>query len=237
MSIVFVAFFFRGITGFGGALISVPLMGVFLNLKTVLTIEAFLEFFASIILLPFVFRDIKWKILFIMILGATIGTLLGVFLLNFIAELWLKKILGLIIIFFGIYYFFFKPDDNVKIYKRYYLSGTISGFLGGALGGMFGTSGPPFVIYLTSILRNKDQFRSTLIALFAIDYTWRSILYSASGLINQDVIRITSWCMVSLLPATFLGSIVKRKITNKLFLRLVALLILISGLSVFFISY
>ncbi len=77
--VVFLAFFVRSMTGFGSALISIPLLALVFDLKTVVPLEALLEVAISLLLLRTVYHEIDRRTVLPMMVGVALGSLLGVF--------------------------------------------------------------------------------------------------------------------------------------------------------------
>ncbi|MCB0062425.1 MAG: sulfite exporter TauE/SafE family protein, partial [Caldilineaceae bacterium] len=101
--IVFIAFFIRAMTGFGSALISIPLLALLFDLKTVVPLEAILEVAISLLLLRTVYRDIDRRTLIPMIIGVALGSLLGVYGLTTVETPIIKRIFGVAIIGYALY--------------------------------------------------------------------------------------------------------------------------------------
>jgi uncharacterized membrane protein YfcA len=226
--IVFMAFFTRSLTGFGGALICVPLLALLFDLKFVIPAEAVMEVVLSALLLRSVYRQISWKELIPVVFGAAVGTLLGVYFLHSFANQLLKKSLGVVVVFFGLLMLFSRQKDTKPLHSAF---GSIAGLIGGALGGMLGTSGPVFVTYLTYQLHEKTVLRATLIGLFSFDFGWRVATFAVTGLLTEEVGQILLYSGPGLILGTLLGSIVQKRISSRRFGQVTLLIILISGLA------
>jgi uncharacterized membrane protein YfcA len=57
--IIFVAFFIRSLSGIGSALLSIPLLALFFDLKFVVPLEALFEVGFSLILIKKIYKDIQ----------------------------------------------------------------------------------------------------------------------------------------------------------------------------------
>ena len=182
--IIFVAFFVRSLTGFGSALISIPLLALLFDLKFVVPLEALFEVGLSVLLMSKVYNAINKTILAPLIVGTVVGSLLGAYVLYSFANVSLKRALGVVIILFALHLWLGKQSSRIKPPSSSW--GVIAGTVGGILGGLFGTSGPAFVMYLTDRLEKKDVLRASLIGLFAIDYTWRVGVYATTGLLTTE---------------------------------------------------
>ena len=100
--IIFVAFFIRSLTGFGSALVSIPLLALLFDLKFAVPLEALFEVGISILLMRKVYKAISKTTLVPLIIGTIIGSLLGAYILYSFANVFLKRMLGVAIILFAL---------------------------------------------------------------------------------------------------------------------------------------
>lgn len=98
--IIFFAFYTRALLGFGGALISIPLLAFLFPLKFSVPLEAIFEVILSLLLVKNELKHINYKVLIPLIIGSVFGTLLGTDVLKSYANVLLLKALGFMIIFF-----------------------------------------------------------------------------------------------------------------------------------------
>ena len=226
--IIFVAFFIRSLTGFGSALIGVPLLAMIFELKFAVPLEALLEMGLSAMLLCKVYQSINKSVIFPLIIGAIIGSLIGAYVLHSFANIYLKRALGVTIILFALHLFTRKKDHTVKPLS--YGLGVAAGGIGGVLGGIFGTSGVAFVMYLSYRLPGKDILRASLIGLFTIDYAWRVGIYTANGLLSLAILKFALLLTPALILGTILGHKVHFKISEIRYRQIVSAILLISGI-------
>jgi uncharacterized protein len=226
--IVFVAFFIRSLTGFGSALVSIPFLALLFDLKFAVPMEAILEVGLSAMLMSRVYKSIRKKILIPLIIGTVIGSLLGTYILYSFANVFLKITLGVGIILFALNMFMGKTDRVVKPVSSWW--GVPAGGVGGILGGLFGTSGPAFVMYLTYKLKTKETFRASLIGLFAVDYSWRIVVYTATGLLTLETVKMALLFTPALILGTILGHKTHFRISPIRFKQTVAAVLLVSGI-------
>ena len=97
-AIVLFAFFFRSFSGFGGALLSIPLLALFFPLKFIVPVESVLEVALSLLLVPAAIRKVDRANLMRLLGGAVPGSLLGVYFLDSLGGRQLEMILGIVII-------------------------------------------------------------------------------------------------------------------------------------------
>ena len=225
-AIVLFAFFFRSFSGFGGALLSIPLLALFFPLKFIVPVESVLEVALSLLLVPGAIRKVDRANLLRLLAGAIPGSLLGVYFLGSLADRQVEMMLGIIIIGVAMSLLRTTPSSS-PVSSRW---GLPAGVVGGILGGLFGTSGPAYVAYLSSQALEKEVFRATLILLFAIEYTWRLGLYVHNGLLGSQGTQVALSLLPALIAATVLGHLLHLRVGESSFRRWVAMLLLVSGL-------
>ena len=96
--IILFAFFFRSFSGFGGALLSIPLLAILFPLKFIIPVESLLEVGLSAMLLPSVIRRVDRSSIPLLVGGSFIGCTVGVYFLNALTNDQLKAPLGIVII-------------------------------------------------------------------------------------------------------------------------------------------
>jgi hypothetical protein len=105
-----------------------------------------------------------------------------------------------------------------------------AGLAGGGAGALFGTSAPPYIIYLTHRLKDKSTVRATFSWLFVIDGGFRLGLFLAAGLLLETKLEIAY--LLSLIPMAiglYVGNQVHLDITSEGMLKVVGGLLAVSG--------
>lgn len=224
--ILLLAYFLRGITGFGSGLIAIPLLAHFLPLTFVVPMVLVLDFTASVVLSRHMHLKVRWDEIRILLPSSIVGILIGSFLLVNLPREPLLVGLGLFVIFFGLRYLFNVHGE--KPISRWWSVPT--GLSGGLIGAMFGTGGPPFVVYLSHRLHDKTQLRGTLSGLFMLDGALRVITFLFIGLLLQDGM-LSALLMAFPLMALglYLGNKVHLGISRQQQLTIIGGLLLISG--------
>ena len=81
--ILFLAGFVQGLSGFGAVLLSLPLLSIFLDIKTVIPLVALAALAMTLIVLVQLWRYLEWRRVYPLIIGAVPGRLGGyIFLEN-----------------------------------------------------------------------------------------------------------------------------------------------------------
>ncbi len=224
--IILFAYFLRGITGFGSALIAVPLLAHFLPLTFVVPLVLVLDFVSSMVLSRYMRLQVRWDEIRFLLPLSIIGILIGSSLLVNLPREPLMVALGLFVIFFGLRYVFNVHSE--KPVSRWWSIPT--GFSGGLIGALFGTGGPPYVVYLAHRLHDKTQLRGTISGLLMLDGALRVITFLAFGLLLQpDMLSALLMTLPLVGFALYLGNKVHTGISHRQQLMLIGGLLLISG--------
>ena len=232
--IVFVAYFVKGFTGFGPALILIPSLSHFFPPQQVIYLSTLLDVFAGIYLLISVYRLIDWKMVLPVLMLFFPGAYLGARLLSALDVLLLKRLLGMTMLFFiGLIWFNTLPRENALTFKLRQTVTLPVSFFAGIGGGLFGISGPLLVVYFKLALK-KAAFRAQLIAIFAFGALWRLFLYHSLG----QRLHLQWWqfgiFLLTMLGAIYTGSLLHLHINQKKFDRVVALVLLVPSFSLLF---
>ncbi|MBU1397127.1 MAG: TSUP family transporter, partial [Gammaproteobacteria bacterium] len=106
---------------------------------------------------------------------------------------------------------------------------------GGTVGALFGTGGPPYVIYLSHRIRDKSELRATFSALFFTEGLTRIGSFLVAGLLMTASVWVAFFAALPLvLGALYLGGRVHVGIGPAQMARLVGVLLLVSSVSLLF---
>lgn len=224
--IILFAYFIRGITGFGSGLISVPILALFYPLKFVVPVIMTLDFTASFILGGMDKKKTAWSEIGLLLPFGLIGALFGVYVLIEFPTPPILMALGLFTIIFGIRNALgIQPVGAIS--RVWALP---AGIIGSGAGALFGTSGPPYIIYLTHRLQDKTSVRATFSWLFVIDGGFRLALFVIAGLLlRQDTLSAIGLGLIPMLLGLYIGNRVHINITREYLLKIVGVLLLITG--------
>jgi len=227
-AIILFAYCIRGITGFGSGLIAVPLLAHLLPLQLVVPFVLMLDFSASATLGGRFRAHIQWKEIGPLLPAAAAGILLGVGLLLRLPRSSLLTALGAFVLVFGLRNLI-KFHGNRPISRLWALP---AGFAAGTIGAMFGTGGPPYIIYLSHRLQDKSAMRATFSGLFILDGGFRLLAFLAAGLLLQAGMgRLLLLGFPLMALGLFLGHRVHGAMSSRHMLRLIGLLLTLTGAS------
>ena len=228
--VVLSAYFIRGITGFGSGLIAVPLLALSHPLQFAVPLVLALDFTASFVLGGANTKKTDWKELKFLLPFGLIGACIGAFALLKLPATPVLITLGAFTMFFGFRNIFGVASD-AQISRLWAVP---TGIIGGSAGALFGTSGPPYVIYLTHRLKDKTAVRATFSWLFVIDGGFRLGIFLVAGLLFDSKLQLVYF--LSLLPMLIglhQGNKVHLDITSEGMLKVVGGLLVVSGALLF----
>ena len=220
-----------GITGFGSALVTIPLASHFVPLPFALALFAVCDLAAALrvgLENPKNAVRIEYYRLAPTII---VGTLLGVTALVNLPRQALMAALGVFILLFALYSLYPRKTER-EISRRW---AWFAGLSGGITSTVFGAGGPPYVIYLSHRGLTKEQFRATLGLCTMTSISLRVIAFLVTGLLLQLEVWVTA---IFTVPAILLGISVARhiylRVSREALMRAVALMLLASGSSLIY---
>jgi len=229
--IAFLGALIFGITGFGAALITIPLATHLLPLKFPLALFVVVDLAAAVSVGLENPRNAvrrEWTRLVPMILA---GTAVGVTLLVNLPRAVGMLLLGIFVIGFALYTL--RPHARQRMVSSGWA--WAAGFAGGITSTLFGAGGPPYAIYLSQRGLTKEQFRATLGLATLTSISVRLVAFVLTGLLLDAKVWLTALAAV---PGCLLGIWIARKIFARIsrdaLMRAVALLLLASGASLIF---
>lgn len=230
-AILLAAYFIRGITGFGSGLIAVPLLALFLPLKFVVPLILLLDFTASVVIGGFNFKRVCWSEVGLLIPFGILGVVLGTRLLvSLPPEPVLIALAGFVFIFAVKSLLNLRGD---RLIARAWAAP--AALTGGTVGALFGTGGPPYVIYLSHRIHDKSALRATFSAVFFTEGLARIASFLVAGLLLTPPLWMAYFATLPLvLGALYLGARAHIGLSPSQMTRLVGGLLLVSSLSLLF---
>jgi hypothetical protein len=226
--IAFAGGFIQGLTGFGSALVTIPLATFFVPLPFALAVFAIVDFANGLRLglenpKNAVLGDIA-RMVPLMIVGIVTGTTL---LVNLPRNASLIA-LGTFVLAYAVYSLVRRGGPAVVSRNWAFFAG----FCGGLSGTLFGAGGPPYAIYLSHRPLTKEQFRATMTLTTIFSIGLRLIAFAVTGLLTRDGVWIAAAASIPAgLFAIYFASKIFRAISREMVMRGVAILLLASGAS------
>jgi uncharacterized membrane protein YfcA len=185
--------------GFGAGLIAVGTMALFMPQVTdVVVMLMLISLPAEISVVARARRQIAWRGVWMVCLGLAVGVVVGTRILRFGEPRMLLTVLAAALIVASMA-FLLMPSRRAVAWPGW--SRPAVGLFSGVLAGLFGTGGPPLILYFRLSGANKAAFRGNLMAIFLLTTAVRLPAYALEGLITVPRLRSA----LVLLPAALLG--------------------------------
>ena len=214
--------------GFGAGLIAVGAMALLLpELKDAVVLLLLVNLPAELYVVGSSWRQISWRGVLVIFVGVALGIPLGTSWLRWGDASFLLILLGVFLVIVGTIFLFTRASRNRRIppWARAPI-----GVISGVLTGLFGTGGPPLILYYQLSGSEKAAFRGNLMAIFLLMTTVRVPSYAVFGLITAP----RMWSALAVLPAVIVGALIGNSIHLRIeeatFRRLVSAALLLIGL-------
>jgi hypothetical protein len=221
------AYVIFGISAFGAALFTIPVLSHFFPLDFVLPMSVLLDVTAALALGRRFSADadkseLKWLAPF-----SLAGAVLGVTLLVTLPRDATLMALGIFLLAYGAYSL--REGIPTRVVSPRWAP--VAGFAGGTMGTLFGVGAPPYAIYLTRRLTDMAALRATLSNMVLLSVSIRALVFAASGLMLAD--RLIGFALLApfALAGLWVGNRIHGRISRAALLRFVSVLLLLMGIS------
>jgi len=213
-AIAFFAALAQGATGFGFAIIALPLLlGVMGSLEAVgLTI--ILNLLVSLVLVPGLWRQAPKGHLARLSIGSLVGFPLGLVIFLHASLEWVRLAVGLIILLFAAWLALSQRRTKVTAEppptRRW--ADILVGAISGAMATALAMPGPSVMLYLSAGGMAKVSLRATTLCLFTLSYGAALTLQAGAGAIATEVWRTVALTAVP----TIIGALAGHRLSGRL---------------------
>ncbi len=215
-----------GVTGFGAALVAIPLATHFVPLPFALAVFVLIDLANSLRLGLEAPRHVVRAEVARLVPMIVAGTVLGVTALVNMPRRGGMLALGCFVVAFALYSLLARGPRATLGRGWAYLAG----LAGGVTSALFGAGGPPYAIYLSQRNLSKESFRATLALTSVASISLRLAAFALTGLMSDPKVWVAA---AVALPAAWIGISVAShlftRIRRETLLRAVALMLLASG--------
>ena len=224
--VILLASVILGMTGFGNALIALPLMLLFMDPKLAIPVMKGVSLLSQLAIQTIGRFPVNWTLLLALAIPATVGTFVGAAILDASDPEFLVSVVSIVVLTFSV-------ASLIGIQavgrggRRF---APVVGFVAGVLGGSVTLSGPPVVLFLSQEQADdKLRFRGTLAMFFTVEITATLLSYLYFGLFGREHLLFVLKVAVSMLLGLWLGLRIFARFSNETFRRVVlASLVLLS---------
>lgn len=199
--IVTLAYTVYGLTGFGAAIIAIPLLAHLFPLRFAVPMMLVFDLFAGLLLGLKNRKHLDQQELLRLLPFLLLGMAVGVTLLVQVNERWLLLLLGAFVLSYAGWSLLSKVAPT-PVSPGWAIP---AGVIGGAFTALYGTGGPIYMIYLARRLPDKTVLRATIGVLIFGTALIRLALFTGSGFYTQrDLLPLA----FALLPCALIGYLV-----------------------------
>jgi uncharacterized membrane protein YfcA len=229
IGIAFLAASCQSLTGFGFALVMVPLLSLFWDVKLAVVTTTLLGTAALMPLVVEAWEHVRiWKVI-PLVVGSMVGVPFGLLILDRIDPEALKIFVAAVVIGASLILYF---APRMRIGGSGPASPVAVGVLSGILRASTSMGGPPVVLYTLSREREADEFRGTLLAFF-VPSSLMTVL--GLGIVGRLTPKVAGTAAAAL-PAMTLGLVagiwLRTRVNEELFRTLVLVVLVLSSIGV-----
>ena len=184
VSVVFIASIIRGFNGFGFSAACISGFSFIIPAIEIVPIILALEVIISIFMVPYVWNKIDWSFVLKLLIGITIGSPIGLYLLKYLSSDVTHLTVCVLIIFFS--FLLMKGYENKKINSSY--AKMFTGIISGTLNGLTTLGGMPVALFLLVTSIQPAVIRGSLAALFFLTDIYAFVLSFLAGIVDITTI-------------------------------------------------
>ena len=213
------------IGGFGSSLFFVPIASYFFDFYSVLGITALFHVSSNLAKITLFRKGFDKNLIINIGIPAVLFVIIGAYLSKFIDPKILEIFLAIFLILVSATFLIFK-NITVKATLTNSISG---GVASGLIAGLLGTGGAIRGIVLAAYNLKKEVFIATSSIIdLGIDLS-RSVVYSANGYINKEILYLIPILLIVSIIGTFIGKKILEHVSEEQFKSIVLILVFITG--------
>lgn len=226
----YAAYVVKGMCGFANTLVFSTIMGFTQSNVNISPLELIVGYPSNLILAwknrkSVVSRKKDCAFLSMLVIA---GSIPGVFVLKYFDTGVIKIFFGFVIVAVATEMLLREIISSKSRNNRVFM--TILGLLSGFLCGLFGI-GALLAAYVGRSTDNEGEFKGVLATVFAVENTFRIILYSATGIITLGILKNAVVLLPIMLAGLATGMLLAKRMNNSLIKKAVTIMLLLSGIS------
>lgn len=225
--ILFTANVIQAITGFAGTLLAMPLSMMLIGVHEAKVILNIMAVLSCLILASKSRKHIQPKILLNIIAWMAVGMVFGIWIFEHLSLNILLPFYAIMIILIALKKLLIKNEIKMS---KWMLNGVL--LAAGIIHGMFVAGGALLVVYASTVLKNKENFRATVAAVWVVLNTGLMISDFVQGYMTPGVIKMAGISILPLSLAIYVGNKIHERIDQKVFMKITYALLLASGISI-----
>lgn len=223
------AAFVQGMSGFGFALVALSIWSWTVPLELAAPMSVFGSLVGMLVTMPLLWRGVDLKRVLPMVAGGLAGVPIGVVLLGFMDPAMLRFGLGVLLVVYCPLMLLLSPELRLAWGGR--KADIAAGWLGGLMGGIAGLSGPVPTLWTTLRGWDKDVQRGLLQGFNTSMHVATLTVYALSGKLIAEVWYPFALMVPAVLLPSLAGVLIFRRLSRRVFRRLVLIGLFASGLA------
>ena len=202
--VVLLGAFVQGLTGFGLALVTVPLLSLVLDAKEAVPVAATFGWLVTIPLAWQLRSHIRYRFGLVLFAGSVPASIFGARLLSSLPSSVILGAMGLVLIASGTHSLL----DRTPVFSAVSTPTTVgAGFVSGLLGATVGEPGPPAIAYISMQPWSSDETKATLSFFFMLQMIGALASFWNEGLFDDDVIGYIRGSIPTFVAGVALGMV------------------------------
>jgi len=226
LTILFFSTLTRSTFGFGDALLAMPLLTLFIDVKIATPLVQLIASIIALVIVGQSWRSVDLRVTWRLIVSSAAGVPVGLLMLKSAPEGVIIGLLAALLISYGL--FNLTRPRLPQLANHNWAYGF--GFVAGILGGVYNTNGPPVIIYGTLRKWSPERFRATLQGYFLPTGMFIVLGHALAGLWTRQVWQLFGLSLPLVLAAVFWGGRLNRHIPPHRFDRLIYAILVGLGL-------
>lgn len=231
---IFIAYFCRGVAGFGTGLIATPLLAMALPMRVIVPMNTLLVSLVFVFLSIRDRRRVVWAELRLMIVATLVGVLAGLLIFKSLDNHVLMRLLGGFIVIYALYtlvvHAYGLPPFTCS--RGWAFPAAMLGSFTDMLFG--GGGGAVVVIYLHARGVTGLPFRATVATLWLVEVLARVTAYATVGFYTTDVLLLSAALLLFVVAGNWAGERIGNRIRPETFSKALAVLLLAAGVKLLF---
>ena len=231
-AVIFMASLLKGVTGFGFALLALPILTIFFPMQMLVPAMTLFNLFTSLYILSNIRLKVKPRYVIPIIVTSFIGIPIGVYILKYLPERTLELTTGISI--FAISIFFLLGNTKEISDKQKSNPIVFAGFLSGFMASSMSIGGPPIALAMNRKGYSKEHFRKIFALVSVVNALVSTALYIAKGIFVTFSLKFAAYLFPVILIGSKIGDVLAKRINQAQFKKAVLFLNMFLGLFIIF---
>lgn len=214
----------QAVTGFAGGPLAMPPSIALVGVNDAKAAITLILWIATTVVTVQNIKYINWKQLGIMLAFMIVGMLGGLWLFDVLPVNTLMMVYGIIVVLIGLKKLLLPSNKKMPVPWNY-----AALLMAGVMQGMFTSGGPFLVLYAADAIKEKKEFRATVSTIWTVLNIYMIFKMFRGGMYTSYVCGLSAASILPVFLGIFIGNRINKKINQQAFLKLVYVLLIISG--------